>query len=58
MKVSRLAFPKQGETTVKRTLLVVAAALMFLNTLVVPTVAHADGQSTGGNCSGQVACKP
>ena len=27
----------------KRTLLVVAAALMFLNTLVVPTAAHADG---------------
>jgi hypothetical protein len=29
--------------TVKRSLLVVAAALMFLNTLVVPTIAHADG---------------
>lgn len=42
----------------KRALLVVAAALMFLNTLVVPTVAHADGGGTGGNCSGQVACKP
>lgn len=27
----------------KHTLLLVAAALMFLNTLVVPTVAHADG---------------
>jgi hypothetical protein len=37
---------------VKRTLLVVAAALMFLNTLVVPTIAHADGpviSSGGGN---------
>ncbi|MFZ0289245.1 MAG: hypothetical protein WBW98_02980 [Candidatus Sulfotelmatobacter sp.] len=41
----------------KRTLLAVAAALMFLNTLVIPTVAHADGQP-GGNCSGQTACKP
>ena len=27
----------------KRMLLVVAVALMFLNTLAVPTVAHADG---------------
>jgi hypothetical protein len=43
---------------VKRALLVVAAALMFLNTLVVPTMAHADGGGTGGNCSGQTACKP
>jgi hypothetical protein len=59
MKVSRSAFPIQGETTVKKALLVVAAALLFLNTLVVPTVARADGgTSTGGNCSGQTACKP
>jgi hypothetical protein len=35
---------------VKRTLLVVAAALMFLNTLVVPTIAHAEGNA--GNPSG------
>lgn len=35
----------------KRILLVVAAALMFLNTVVVPTLAHAD------NC-GTVVCKP
>ena len=42
----------------KRALLVVAAAVLFLNTLVVPTVARADGGSTGGNCSGQGACKP
>ncbi len=37
----------------KRMLLVVAAALMFLNTVVVPTVAHADGMPS---CSG--ACRP
>jgi hypothetical protein len=37
----------------KRLLLVVAAALMFLTTVVVPTVAHADGMPS---CSG--ACKP
>jgi hypothetical protein len=29
--------------TVKRALLAVATALLFLNTFVVPTVAHADG---------------
>jgi hypothetical protein len=45
---------------VKRALLVIAAALMFLNTLVIPTVAHADGGSSGGNCSGSsgATCRP
>jgi len=44
---------------VKRLLLVAAAALLFLNTLVVPTIAHADGGSGGGNCSGSTGlCKP
>ncbi|HXO35395.1 MAG TPA: hypothetical protein VN901_23900 [Candidatus Acidoferrales bacterium] len=43
----------------KRTLLVVAIALMFLNTIVVPTAAHADGGSGGANCSGNsMMCKP
>ena len=42
----------------KRMLLVVAAAVLFLNTLVVPTVARADGGPLGGTCSGQTACKP
>jgi hypothetical protein len=37
----------------KRVLLAVAATLLFLNTFVVPTVAHADGEPS---CSG--ACKP
>jgi len=40
---------------VKRALLIVAAALMFLNTLVIPTVAHADGVGSTG-CTN--ACKP
>ena len=31
----------------KRMLMVVAVALVFLNTLVVPTVAHADGGPVG-----------
>ena len=39
----------------KKTLLVLAAALMFLNTFVVPTMAHADGTPT---CSGNGECKP
>jgi len=39
---------------VKRTLLIIAAALMLLNTFVTPTVAHADG--VGGGC--QTGCKP
>ncbi len=36
----------------KRMLLVVAAALMLLNTVVVPTVAHADAIPAcgGGTC--------
>jgi hypothetical protein len=40
---------------VKRTLLVVAAALMFLNTLVVPTIAHADagGSPQAGSGGGK-----
>jgi hypothetical protein len=43
---------------VKRMLLVVAAALMFLNTLVLPTVAHADGGGAGTTCGGNSLCKP
>jgi hypothetical protein len=38
---------------VKRMLLVVAAALMFLNTLAVPTVAHADGGVGAGTGTGK-----
>jgi hypothetical protein len=44
---------------VKRTLLALFAAVLFLNTLVIPTVAHADGQAAAGNCSGSTSnCKP
>lgn len=43
----------------KRMLLVAFAALMFLNTLVIPTVAHADGGAGGTNCGGgDGMCKP
>lgn len=57
MKISRFDFPNKEKITVKRMLLVVAAALMFLNTLVVPTVAHADGVGST-SCGGQGVCKP
>jgi hypothetical protein len=42
---------------VKRILLVLAGAVLFLNTLVIPTVARADGGGTGTNC-GTTLCKP
>lgn len=42
----------------KRVLLVVAAALLFVSTLAVPTVLHADGGGDGSNCSGNGPCKP
>jgi hypothetical protein len=57
MKVSRFDFLNKEKTTVKRMLLVVAAALMFLNTFVVPTVAHADGVGST-SCGGHGGCKP
>jgi hypothetical protein len=43
---------------VKRILLVIAAALMLLNTLVIPAVVHADGGGAGTNCGGNMLCKP
>jgi hypothetical protein len=42
---------------VKRMLLVLSAAVVFLSTLVVPTVVRADGGSTSTNCDGKM-CKP
>jgi hypothetical protein len=54
MKLSRFNSANKEKTTVKKMLLVVAATLMFLSTLAVPTVAHADG--VGGSCP--TGCKP
>ena len=42
----------------KRMLLIVAAAVMILNTLVIPTVVHADGGAGGTSCGGNSVCKP
>jgi len=45
--------------TVKRALLVVAATLMLLNTLALPTMVHADNGNGGTNCGGgNTLCKP
>jgi hypothetical protein len=41
---------------VKRVLLVLAAAVLFLNTFVVPTIAHAEG--VGSTSCGGGMCKP
>ena len=41
----------------KKILLVLGAAVLFLNTLVIPTVARADGGANGTNC-GATLCKP
>ncbi len=58
MKVSRFNFSNKEKNTVRRVLLAIAAAVMFLSTLAVPPVAHADGGGGGGtNCNGTV-CKP
>jgi len=42
---------------VKRVLLVLSAAVLFISTLVVPTAVLADG-GTGGTSCGQTLCKP
>jgi len=42
---------------VKRMLLVLGAAVVFLSTLAVPTVVRADGGVGGTNCDGKM-CKP
>lgn len=58
MKVSRRSFKNKEKNTVKKTLLAIAAAILFLNTFVVPTVAHADGIPGGTSCGGNSMCKP
>ncbi len=56
MKLSASTLLLQGENNVKRVLLVLGAVVLFLNTLVVPTVVKADGVGTT-NCGGTM-CKP
>jgi hypothetical protein len=42
---------------VKRILFVLGVAVLFLNTLVVPTAVHADVGGGGTSCGGSM-CKP
>ena len=56
MKVSRFKLLNKEKEDMKRTLLVLAAAVLFLNTLVIPTVARAD--NPGGTSCGGTVCKP
>jgi hypothetical protein len=59
MTLSPSILQSKEKTIVKRVLLVLGAALLFLNTLVVPTVVRADGGGgSGTNCGGNTICKP
>ena len=42
----------------KRVLLVLGAAVLFVNTLALPTLVRADGGATGTNCPTKTVCKP
>jgi hypothetical protein len=57
MKVSRSIPQYKEKTIVKRLLLVLGTAVLLLNALVIPTVAHADGGAGSTNCDGKM-CKP
>ncbi len=59
MKVSRFKFPNKEKPKVKRILLVLGTAVLFLNTFVAPTIAMADGGAGGTSCNGSTnTCKP
>jgi hypothetical protein len=42
----------------KRMLLVLGAAVLFVSTLAIPTALHADGGGNGGTTCGNTVCKP
>ena len=56
MRVSRPLLHHKEKTIVKRILLVIASAVLFINTFVAPTLVKADG--VGGTSCGGGACKP
>ncbi len=58
MKLSRSNSPHKEKTTVKRLLLVLGTAVLFLNTLVIPTALLADGGGSSGTGCGTTICKP
>jgi hypothetical protein len=58
MTLSRSNSQSKGEQNVKHILFAIGVAVLFLNSFVVPTAAHADtGGGAGGNC-GNTVCKP
>ena len=56
MKISRSSFSNKEKDNVKRILLTLGAVVLFVNTLVIPTVANAD--TPGGTSCGGKLCKP
>ncbi len=56
MKISRSSLSNKEKNTVKRILLILGAVVLFVNTLVIPTVANAD--TPGSTSCGGAACKP
>jgi len=56
MKISRSSFPNKEKNTVNRILLILGAAVLFVNTFVIPTIANAD--TPGGTSCGGTLCKP
>jgi hypothetical protein len=58
MKLSPSILQSKEKTIMKRILLVLGATVLFLNTLMIPTVVRADGGATSTNCGGSTICKP
>ena len=56
MRVSRPILSHKEKTIVKRILLVIGAAVLFINTFVAPTLVKAEG-ANGTSCGGSM-CKP
>jgi hypothetical protein len=56
MKISRSSFSNKEKNTVKRILLILGAVVLFVNSLVIPTMANAD--TPGGTSCGGKVCKP
>ena len=56
MKISRSCFPNKEKNTVNRILLILGAAVLFVNTFVIPTIANAD--TPGSTSCGGTWCKP
>jgi hypothetical protein len=56
MKISRSSFSNKEKNTVNRILLILGAAVLLVNTFVIPTIANAD--TPGGTSCGGTMCKP